>query len=70
MLYFHPWEFDLGQPRLPLKRLNRFRTYVGIRSSQSRLTRLLSGYPYMRAVDLARGLLERPGELPRFSPNS
>src|SRR5581483_7457642 len=29
-LYFHPWEFDPGQPRLPLGRLSRFRTYVGL----------------------------------------
>lgn len=68
VLYFHPWEFDLDQPRLPLKRLNRFRTYVGIRRSQSRLTRLFSCYPFMRAVDLARRLLERREGLPRFCP--
>src|SRR5207248_1508972 len=30
MLYFHPWEFDPGQPRLPLGLLSRFRTYVGL----------------------------------------
>ncbi len=68
VLYFHPWEFDLDQPRLPLDPLNRFRTYVGIRSSQSRLTKLFSGYPFMRAVDLARRLLERTDGLARFSP--
>jgi polysaccharide deacetylase family protein (PEP-CTERM system associated) len=68
VLYFHPWEFDLDQPRLPLKRLNRFRTYVGIRRSRSRLTRLFSGYPFMRAVDLARRLLDRREGLPRFRP--
>ncbi len=68
MLYFHPWEFDLDQPRLPLKRLNRFRTYVGIRRTPSRLTKLFTGYPYTRAVDLAGRLLERPEHLPRFCP--
>ena len=68
VLYFHPWEFDLDQPRLPLKRLNRFRTYVGIRRSRSRLTRLFSDYPFMRAVDLARRLLDRREGLPRFCP--
>ena len=45
VLYFHPWEFDPDQPRLPLKRLSRFRTYVGIRHSRSRLTRLLPATP-------------------------
>ena len=68
VLYFHPWEFDADQPRLPLKRLSHFRTYVGIRHSQKRLSRLLSGYPFMRAVDLAGRLHERRETLPRFSP--
>jgi polysaccharide deacetylase family protein (PEP-CTERM system associated) len=68
VLYFHPWEFDPDQPRLPLTRLSRFRTYVGIRHSQRRLTRLLAGYPFMRAVDLARRLQERRETLPRFCP--
>jgi polysaccharide deacetylase family protein (PEP-CTERM system associated) len=68
VLYFHPWEFDPDQPRLPLKRLNRFRTYVGIRRSQGRLTRLFSVCPFVRAVDLAEGLLEHREGLPRFRP--
>jgi polysaccharide deacetylase family protein (PEP-CTERM system associated) len=66
VLYFHPWEFDPDQPRLPLKPLNRFRTYVGMRRSQDRLCRLLADYPFIRAVDLARRLEHRRGELPRF----
>ena len=37
MLYFHPWEFDEDQPRLPLGRLARWRTYVGIRRTMPRL---------------------------------
>jgi polysaccharide deacetylase family protein (PEP-CTERM system associated) len=54
MLYFHPWEFDPGQPRLPLKRLSRWRTYVGIEKSMGRLERLLSRpYTFKRAVDVA-----------------
>src|SRR5262245_26485363 len=38
MLYFHPWEFDPAQARLPLKRLSRFRTYVGMARSRPRLS--------------------------------
>jgi polysaccharide deacetylase family protein (PEP-CTERM system associated) len=56
MLYFHPWEFDPEQPRLPLGRLSRFRTYVGITRTQSRLGVLLSRHRFARAVDIARGL--------------
>lgn len=68
VLYFHPWEFDPNQPRLTLSRLNRFRTYVGIRHSQNRLCRLLSAYSFVRAVDLAQLLQERRETLPRFCP--
>jgi polysaccharide deacetylase family protein (PEP-CTERM system associated) len=66
VLYFHPWEFDADQPRLPLKRLNRLRTYVGIGRTKKRLCRLLSDYRFMRAVDLARRVHECPEMLPRF----
>jgi polysaccharide deacetylase family protein (PEP-CTERM system associated) len=66
VLYFHPWEFDPDQPRLPLKPLNRFRTYVGIGRSRARLCRLMADYPFIRAVDLARRLEHRRAELPRF----
>lgn len=56
MLYFHPWEFDPAQPRLPLERLSRFRTYVGIARTRARLGALLSKRSYARAQDVARDL--------------
>ena len=65
MLYFHPWEFDPEQERLPLTRLNRFRTYVGINRSRARLEALLQRYRFARAVDVAQQL-ERT-VLPRFT---
>jgi polysaccharide deacetylase family protein (PEP-CTERM system associated) len=52
MLYFHPWEFDAGQPRLALKGLSRFRTYVGMNRSRARLQTLLGKYRFARAVDV------------------
>jgi polysaccharide deacetylase family protein (PEP-CTERM system associated) len=66
MLYFHPWEFDPQQRRLPLTGLNRFRTYVGLRRSRGRLRRLLGRHSFTRAVDVARQL--GPQELPVFAP--
>jgi polysaccharide deacetylase family protein (PEP-CTERM system associated) len=66
MLYFHPWEFDPEQPRLPLRRLNRFRTYVGITRSRARLTRLLGRHRFVRAVDVLGGLEALADQLPRF----
>ena len=66
MLYFHPWEFDPDQPRLPMRRLNRFRTYVGLHSSRARLETLLGRHQFTHAAGVARRLdLERHA-LPRF----
>lgn len=68
MLYFHPWEFDPEQPRLPLGRLSQFRTYVGIRKSEARLERLLVRYRgrFAKAADVAARLLATPDKLPRY----
>jgi polysaccharide deacetylase family protein (PEP-CTERM system associated) len=66
ILYFHPWEFDPDQSRLPLSPLNRFRTYVGINHTRRRMLQVISGYRFMRAVDVARQLDARQEELPHF----
>jgi hypothetical protein len=60
MLYFHPWEFDPRQARLPLKGMSKFRTYVGLYRSRARLAMLLAHQPkraFARAIDVARLLL-------------
>ncbi|MEM9294262.1 MAG: DUF3473 domain-containing protein, partial [Planctomycetota bacterium] len=41
VLYFHPWEFDADQPRLPLPRLQGLRTYAGVSRAPGRLRTLL-----------------------------
>lgn len=66
MLYFHPWEFDPGQPKLALGRASRLRTYVGIGKSEARLGRLLARYRgrFRRAIEVAEDVGE---ELPSFS---
>ena len=66
MLYFHPWEFDLDQPKLPLRMMSRWRTYVGVEKSERRLTALLKIYRgrFRRASDVAAELAEKP--LPTF----
>jgi polysaccharide deacetylase family protein (PEP-CTERM system associated) len=56
MLYFHPWEFDPEQQRLPLGWLSRLRTYVGIGRTQGRLTALFGKYRFARALDVAQQL--------------
>lgn len=66
MLYFHPWEFDPGQPKLPLKRLSRWRTYVGVGRTTARLASLLTAFPFTRAIDAVRAIRTSGAELPRF----
>jgi hypothetical protein len=68
MLYFHPWEFDVEQRRLPLRRLGRFRTYHGIAAARGRLDRLLDGRRFVRAIDAVEGLRPHVAALPCFAP--
>jgi polysaccharide deacetylase family protein (PEP-CTERM system associated) len=71
MLYFHPWEFDPQARRLPLRRLDRFRTYAGISRSRRRLSTLLTGgQRFARAIDVARQLDGRRQALPSFTPSA
>lgn len=65
-LYFHPWEFDPVQERLPLGRVSKFRTYVGISQSQGRLVSLLQCYQFARAIDVAKELDREWALLPSF----
>ena len=47
--YFHPWEIDPGQPRVPgISVKTRFRHYVNIHRMESRLDRLLSDFRWGR----------------------
>ena len=65
-LYFHPWEFDPEQERLPLGRVSRFRTYVGIRRTRKRLASLLRRYTFVRAGDVAQEMQPLLPSLPTF----
>jgi polysaccharide deacetylase family protein (PEP-CTERM system associated) len=66
MLYFHPWEFDPEQPRLPLRGLNRFRTYVGLASNPRRFTAFLDRHAFTRASDVMDELSPRQDTLCHF----
>jgi polysaccharide deacetylase family protein (PEP-CTERM system associated) len=47
MFYVHPWEIDPAQPRLHAgTRLNRFRHYVNLSSTEIKLERLLATYRF------------------------
>ena len=56
IFYFHPWEIDPGQPRVPGTSLKtRFRHYVNLDKTESRLGRLLRDFRWGR-VDEVFGL--------------
>jgi polysaccharide deacetylase family protein (PEP-CTERM system associated) len=52
IVYLHPWEFDPGQPRLPLRGLNRFRQYVNLSGTARKLERLLDDFAFSTARDV------------------
>jgi hypothetical protein len=66
VLYFHPWEFDPEQPKLPLAPVSKWRTYVGTKSSRRRFETLLSRHRFGRIVDLIAELDRTRATLPRF----
>ena len=63
VLYFHPWEFDPGMPRMPLSRLGRVRTYTGLARAADRLDLIMSQparwLPISAGLDEWRGLAEQ-----------
>ena len=67
VLYFHPWEFDPRQPKLPLGLLAHFRTYVGIARSKPRLRKLLAQFGSRRMIDAVDELERTKPDLPTFT---
>jgi len=45
-LYFHPWELDPDQERLPLGLISRLRTYSGLAGMQEKIERLLDEFTF------------------------
>jgi polysaccharide deacetylase family protein (PEP-CTERM system associated) len=53
VFYFHPWEVDTGQPRIPgISAKTRFRHYVNIHRMEQRLNRLLADFAWGRMDEL------------------
>ena len=63
MVYLHPWELDPGQPRLPVGRRAHLRHTLNMRSTESRLRRLLRDFRFgpVRDVLSASGALASAG---------
>lgn len=70
MFYFHPWEVDPAQPRVPgASARSRFRHYVNLERMEGKLRRLLSDFRWGRADEVhasalatvSAGCAARPG---------
>jgi polysaccharide deacetylase family protein (PEP-CTERM system associated) len=54
MVYVHPWEFDVDQPRLSAKATSRFRQYTNLRATEPRLRRLLQEFRFAPICEVVR----------------
>jgi polysaccharide deacetylase family protein (PEP-CTERM system associated) len=64
VFYFHPWEIDPGQPRIPgINVKTRFRHYVNLGRMESRLRSLLKDFKWAPIEDVFRQGLNHPVEL-------
>lgn len=55
-VYFHPWEIDPEQPRIPAGLKSRFRHYTNLRRMEGRLVHLLTRYSF----NTYRSRMEKP----------
>jgi polysaccharide deacetylase family protein (PEP-CTERM system associated) len=61
IFYFHPWEIDVDQPRVPgIDAKTRFRHYVNIDRNADKLARLLVDFRWGRMDDI---FLDRPAPI-------
>ena len=45
-IYFHPWELDPDQTRLPLNLISRLRTYTGLAGMHKKIEHLLDEFSF------------------------
>ncbi|SBT08826.1 Polysaccharide deactylase family protein, PEP-CTERM locus subfamily [Candidatus Accumulibacter aalborgensis] len=56
IFYFHPWEIDAGQPRIPgISAKTRFRHYVNLQHTEGRLRRLIADFNWGRMDEVFLG---------------
>jgi len=67
VVYFHPWELDPDQPRLPGKWKSLLRHYFNLNRMEGRIRELLSGRRFVALGDLLQSQLAR-APLPTYQP--
>jgi polysaccharide deacetylase family protein (PEP-CTERM system associated) len=64
MVYVHPWEFDPDQPRLSGSWKSTFRHYVGLRSTEHKLDRLMQQFRFDTMTAALDAWEQQNGPLP------
>ncbi len=59
ILYIHPRDIDVDQPRIPMPLKRRFKSYVNLRTTMAKLERLLADFRWGTAVDVLDRVLPR-----------
>jgi polysaccharide deacetylase family protein (PEP-CTERM system associated) len=62
IVYLHPWEIDFEQPRLPVGRVTWLRHSINIRSTESKLRRLVRDFRFAPVRDVLAGVGVMPVE--------
>ncbi len=71
VFYFHPWEIDPGQPRIAgIDAKTRFRHYVNIQRTESRLQNLMEDFRWGRMDQIFLPGAPEPTHSAAFSPTS
>ncbi len=52
MVYFHPWELDPEQPRIPASIRSRLRHYTNLKRMQGKIERLLADFSFSTVSDV------------------
>ena len=59
-IYFHPWEIDPQQKRLPMGLISRLRTYGGLSGMEGKLSRLMDEFSFASMSEVYRPLSQSP----------
>ena len=57
LFYIHPREIDPGHPRLPMNRKRRFKSYVNLRTTETKIRRILGDFTFRTFEQLLPGQL-------------
>jgi polysaccharide deacetylase family protein (PEP-CTERM system associated) len=66
MVYFHPWELDPDQPRIPASMRSRLRHYTNLKGMQNKIECLLKDFRFSTVSEVCNGLINSEPRIPRI----